>query len=226
MPAPSVDRPPPRVPSGVHARGRARRHIGIGLPGSRGRRYRACPGRRYRLGGGCDSSCRGPPVRRRRPAAQRGVAHVTPPGARSGLHSSRMPAYTRAMSTTETRRLAAAAAAADDRLDETAVIPPVPVRRSVLRPAQVPARAGLTPFDDWRGRAPTEELAAVPAPCRRSRRARRSACRRGVARRHLRCALVGTLLAVVAVSGPSAYAAAGVTDARSTAPCQAHPSCR
>ena len=78
------------------------------------------------------------------------------------------------------------------------------------------------PFADWRGQAVTEELAAVPAPSRPSRRrpSRRTAAR------HLRCALVGTLLAVVAVTGLSAYAAQGVPSARPTAPCQAHVSCR
>jgi len=55
---------------------------------------------------------------------------------------------------------------------------------------------------------------------------RRRADRRQTLSRHLRCALVGTLLAVVAVTGLSPYAAAGVTDARSTAPCQAHVSRR
>lgn len=77
----------------------------------------------------------------------------------------------------------------------------------------LPAAAGA----DWRGQAPTEELAAVPSPSRISRRARRSACRRGAVRRHLRSALIGTLLAVVAISGLSAYAAAGVADARQAA---------
>jgi len=45
-------------------------------------------------------------------------------------------------------------------------------------------------------------------------------------RRPLRAALVGTLLAVVAVSGLSAYAPQGVCGARPTAPCQASTSCR
>ena len=99
-----------------------------------------------------------------------------------------------------------------------AAVPAVPVRRSILRPALPAPRDEGAPFADWRGQAPTEELAAVPAPSRRSRRARRSACRHGVARRHLRPALIGTLLAVVAVTGLSAYAAAGVTDARQAAP--------
>ena len=113
-----------------------------------------------------------------------------------------------------------------DRLNETEVIPAVPVRRSILHPASQHEGA---PFADWRGQSQTEELAAVPTPRssrRRSRPARRSACRRSVARRHLRAALIGTLLAVVAVSGLSAYAAQGITDARSTALCQADVTCR
>jgi len=121
---------------------------------------------------------------------------------------------------------------ADDRPTETLpAVAPVPVRRSILRPAR-PARPqdDGAPFADWRGQAQTEELAAVPAPSRCNRHARRSArrsaCRHSVARRHLRCALIGTLLAIVAISGLSAYAAAGITDARSTALCQAHISCK
>lgn len=143
-----------------------------------------------------------------------------------------MTAYSRGMSTTETRRLAAAPAGGRPSDDcPTAAIPAVPVRRSILHPAR-PALQDEgsshdegAPFAGWRGRAMTEELPAVPAP-RRSRPARRSACRHSVVRRHLRAALVGTLLAVVAVTGLSAYAAAGVADALSTAPCQARTSCR
>lgn len=116
---------------------------------------------------------------------------------------------------------------ADDR--PTEVLPaaaPVPVRRSILRPALPASQDEGAPFEGWRGQAVTEELAAVPAPSRRSRPARRSACRHSVARRHLRAALIGTLLAIVAISGLSAYAAAGITDARSAALCQAHISCK
>ena len=148
------------------------------------------------------------------------------------------------MSTTETRRPSddcpsapSAPSPADDRPTGTlptetlpAAVASVPVRRSILRPARPAPQDDGAPFAGWRGQARTEELAAVPAPSRRSRRARRSArrsaCRHGVARRHLRAALIGTLLAVVAVSGLSAYAAAGVTDARSTALCRAHLTCR
>ena len=123
------------------------------------------------------------------------------------------------MSTTETRRLAAAA---DDRPAETAVIPTVPVRRSVLHPARPASQDEGATFADWRGQAVTEELAAVPSQARPSQR---RPSRRTTPRRHLRAALVGTLLAVVAVTALSAYAAQGVADARSAAPCQARITC-
>lgn len=102
----------------------------------------------------------------------------------------------------------------------------VPTRRSILGPALPALQDGGAPFADWRGQAQTEELAAVPAPSRRNRHARRSACRRSAVRRHLRSALIGTLLAIVAISGLSSYAAQGIADARSTALCQAHITCR
>lgn len=101
-------------------------------------------------------------------------------------------------------------------LPATGVLPTVPVRRSVLRRAGPASRDGEAPFAGWRGRARTEELPAVPAPLRHL--AARRPSRRTRVRRHLRGALVGTLLAVVAVTGLSAYAAAGVTDARQAAP--------
>ena len=208
----TVDRPTVHVPSGVHARGRARstdRHRPKGLPPPRPAPPRYLP---RRSGAAAGSPCSGRPA----PPSPGAVAHVTPPSARSGLHSLRMPAYTRAMSTTETRR--EAAAAADDRPAETAVIPTVPVRRSVLHPARPAPRDEGAPFADWRDLTPTEELAAVPAPRCLSRRTR--------ARRHLRCALAGTLLAVVAATGLSSCAAQGVADARATAPCQARITCR
>lgn len=131
-----------------------------------------------------------------------------------------MLAYTRAMSTTETRR------PSDDCPTAVipAVIPAVPVRRSILRQAR-PAhpRTMAPPFADWRCQAVTEEQAAVAAvPPTSTRRA----SRRTTLRRHLRCALVGTLLAIVAITGLSAYAAAGIADARSPALRQAHISCK
>lgn len=108
----------------------------------------------------------------------------------------------------------------DDRLNETEVLPAVPVRRSILHPTRPASQYEGAPFADWRGQAVTEELAAVPSP-----RAGRTA--RGTKlRRHLRCALVGTLLAIVAITGLSSYAAQGITDARSAALCQAHISCK
>ena len=59
----------------------------------------------------------------------------------------------------------------------------------------------------------------TPCPTRRPHRGT-------TLRRHLRCALVGTLLAIVAISGLSDYAAAGITNARSAALCQAHITCK
>ena len=55
---------------------------------------------------------------------------------------------------------------------------------------------------------------------------RRRSDRRQTLARHLRCALVGTLLAVVAVTGLSSYAAQGFADARQSATCQARTSCK
>lgn len=117
----------------------------------------------------------------------------------------------------------AAPAPADDRPAETAVIPTVPVRRSILRPDLPASQAGPTPFEGCRGQAVTEELAAVSPQARPSRR---RASWRTRARRHLRAALTGTLLAVVAVTGLSAYATQGVAEARSNAPGQARTTCR
>lgn len=56
--------------------------------------------------------------------------------------------------------------------------------------------------------------------------ARRRAARHHTLARHLRAALVGTLLAIVAIAGLSAYAAQGIADARSAALCQAHITCK
>jgi len=131
------------------------------------------------------------------------------------------------MSTAESAPIAPIAPSPDD--CPTAVIPAVasvPTRRSILGPARHAPQDDGAPFADWRGLDQTEELAAVPAPSRRNRPARRSACRHSVARSHLRSALIGTLLAIVAISGLSSYAAAGIADARSTALCQAHISCK
>lgn len=55
---------------------------------------------------------------------------------------------------------------------------------------------------------------------------RRRAGRHQTIARHLRAALTGTLLAVVAATGLSTYAAQGVGDARSTALCRARTACR
>lgn len=131
------------------------------------------------------------------------------------------------MSTTEIRRpsddwptatAATAAATAAPTVTRTSIFPKgaCPSPTATVPAVSLPA----TSFADWRRRAVTEELAAVPA-----RRPRRPSWRRRV-RRHLRRALAGTLLAVVAVTGLPAHAAAGVADARSTAPCQTRTSCR
>lgn len=102
---------------------------------------------------------------------------------------------------------------------ETAIIPTVPVRRPILPPerdARGAAQLSATALAGRRYLTPTEGL-----PARRSGPARGA-----TVRRHLRCALTGTLLAIVAITGLSSYAAAGITDARSTALCQAHISCK
>lgn len=111
-----------------------------------------------------------------------------------------------------------------------------PARRSIFPKGACPASTVTLPAvtltaavgAGWRSQAVTEELPAAPA--RGATSHRRSALprpsRRTRARRHLRAALIGTLLAIVAITGLSAYAAQGVTDARPTAPRQAHSSCR
>lgn len=109
------------------------------------------------------------------------------------------------MSTTATRR------PSDD--CPTAVIPTVPVRRSILHPARPASRGEGAPFEGWRGRTPTEELPAVPLGAARSP----AAPRRTRVRRHLRHALVGTLLAAALLTGLQLYAAAGISDARQAA---------
>lgn len=118
----------------------------------------------------------------------------------------------------------------DHRAAPTEVLPavsPVPVRRSVLHPAASASQDEGAPFADWRGQAVTEVLAAVTAvPGPRRHRVVRRPSRRARVRRHLRCALVGTLLAIVAITGLSSYAAQGIADARSTALCQAHIACK
>ena len=110
-----------------------------------------------------------------------------------------------------------------DRAAETEAIPAVPVRRSILHagprpPARPAPQDEGAPFADWRGQAVTGELTAVPLTSRRRRPSRRARVRR-----HLRAALVGTLLAIVAIAGLSAYAAQGVADALQAAPNRAHP---
>lgn len=119
------------------------------------------------------------------------------------------------MSTTETHR------PSDD--FPTAVIPTVPTRRPILHATMSPSPSPR-PFADWRDRTPTEELEAVTRGY--AARAERAPSRRRTVAQHLRCAVAGTLLAIVAITGLSSYAAQGITDARSTALCQAHISCK
>lgn len=104
---------------------------------------------------------------------------------------------------------------ANDRPTET--IPTVPTRRSIFPKGACPAPTATLPAvtlptaagADWRGQALTEELEAVP-----TRALRRSP---GRALRHLRRALVGTLLAAALLTGLQLYAAAGISDARQAA---------
>lgn len=77
---------------------------------------------------------------------------------------------------------------------------------------------------EYRTEYPPTRLTARQTSRPRGRRLRPS--RRTPLRRHLRCALVGTLLAIVAITGLSAYAAQGIADARQNALCQAHISCK
>lgn len=130
------------------------------------------------------------------------------------------------MSTTETAR-----PSSNDRPTEVLpAVAPVPTRRSILHPAasaSAPAPAPQPerdPFADWRDATPTELLPAAGSGD--AARVGRASARRRTVAGHLRCALVGTLLAIVAITGLSAYAAQGIAEARSTALCQAHISCR
>lgn len=95
--------------------------------------------------------------------------------------------------------------------------PAGPVRRSIFPKGTLPTSTAALPAvtlptaagADWRGQALTEELGAVPA-----RALHRSP---GRALRHLRHALVGTLLAAALLTGLQLYAAAGISDARQAA---------
>lgn len=77
----------------------------------------------------------------------------------------------------------------------------------------------------YRPYRPAYQTAPAAADHRRDDR-RQTIARRASVRRHLRAALTGTLLAIVAITGLSSYAAAGIAEARSTALCQAHISCK
>ena len=96
----------------------------------------------------------------------------------------------------------------------------IPTRRSIFPKGACPAPTATLPAvtlptaagADWRGQALTEELEAAPAPAPAP--APRSP---GRTLRHLRHALVGTLLAAALLTGLQLYAAAGISDARQAA---------
>ena len=98
---------------------------------------------------------------------------------------------------------------------------PGPVRRSIFPKGACPAPTDILPAvtlptaagAGWRGQALTEELEAAPAPAP-ARALHRSP---GRTPRHLRHALVGTLLAAALLTGLQLYAAAGISDARQAA---------
>ena len=91
--------------------------------------------------------------------------HKSPP--RSGLHSLRMTAYSRGMSTTGTRRPSDDCPGAPGAVIPTVpTVPTVPVRRSIPHPTRPTSQDDGAPLADWRGQAVTEGLPAVPSPCR------------------------------------------------------------
>lgn len=113
------------------------------------------------------------------------------------------------MSTTETDVIPAYRSSAAPS-SPTETIPTVLARRSILSAAQSPA----APFADWRGQARTEELPAVSSdpgrPATRQVRPSR-------ARRHLRAALAGILIAAALLISMQLFAAAGISSARQAA---------
>ena len=103
-----------------------------------------------------------------------------------------------------------------------------PTRRSILRVAGSsgtgPLPGQTSPFADWRGQAPTEELPVVGAAstyahARVSTSAKPTGGRvaRRRVHRHLRAALAGIALAAVLLGALQAYAAAGISSARQVA---------
>lgn len=120
--------------------------------------------------------------------------------------------------------------------DRPAPASPTVTRTSIFPKGACPSPTATIPavslpatsFAGWRDRTPTEELEAVPhGDVARAERAPSSCpARRLTVAQHLRCAVAGTLLAIVAITGLSSYAAQGIADARSAALCQAHISCK
>lgn len=107
-----------------------------------------------------------------------------------------------------------------------------PARRPILHAAGTP-QPERSPFADWRGQAPTEELptiaarptaarprvstSAKPTGSRKRVRATYSGTKVPRLSRHLRAALAGLLIAAALLSVLQAYAASGITSARRTA---------
>ena len=164
-------------------------------------------------------------------------ASPTPPRP-AGLHSPRMTAYSRAMSTTH-RPTA----------QPTATFPTGRWLADQATHRERRRQAAPRPFEGWRDRAPAGLLPAVTGPTafprvstlpeptggrealdrargpRRSRtkgphrreRLARAERRREARRRHLRRALAGVLIAVALLTGMQLYAAHGISQARQAA---------
>ena len=133
------------------------------------------------------------------------------------------------MSTTETDR--PVTPSQDDCPTEIIPAPipaPVPTRRSILRtapigqPAAQPERPA-SPFADWRGQAPTEEMPAVSSQTGPARHRERQTLGTGRAargagiRRHLRAALAALSLAAAILVPMQLFAAQGISSARQAA---------
>ena len=193
-----LDRPPRPVPSGAHTRGRARRYIGIGRggggrprpspagprPSSLARRPspvgrqqpRSCSERRVP----CSKVGRpphppplpSPPLPLPRPRRAHAVAHVTPLTRPPGLHSLRMTAYTKAMSTNRDDRATGRHPPTDPPADRAPPAEPLPDEPPSPRDRSPPPPALRT------GRHTAgSRCSHRPFLLRRSRRRRRPAVR-------------------------------------------------